>query len=222
MFALNSSANSLLPDNVVNEKPTLAADQSTTYLILQANLSTPCNNYKAGFNFVKLLLDIPRQFFNGEFDNHKKPSPDIVSSSLFTSLECNWRCIKRSASKSGSFSCPTMTAVIFQIFTSHTKVENIYLLAVWWKTDGKISRLNIAIMVQLTRLCEGRKYLPMSHWQGVKLCEVFIKLLPTRLIATQLYLSPFLPRSKTAQQCVEFISANFWRTSTSSRSVRTS
>ncbi|KRZ95190.1 hypothetical protein T08_2648 [Trichinella sp. T8] len=43
MFALNSSANSLLPDNVVNEKPTLAADQSTTYLILQANLSTPCN-----------------------------------------------------------------------------------------------------------------------------------------------------------------------------------
>ncbi|KRX73110.1 hypothetical protein T06_11906 [Trichinella sp. T6] len=164
----------------------------------------------------------PRQFFNGEFDNHKKPSPDIVSSSLFTSLECNWRCIKRSASKSGSFSCPTMTAVIFQIFTSHTKVENIYLLAVWWKTDGKISRLNIAIMIQLTRLCEGRKYLPMSHWQGVKLCEVFIKLLPTRLIATQLYLSPFLPRSKTAQQCVEFILANFWRTSTSSRSVRTS
>ncbi|KRY18532.1 hypothetical protein T12_7488 [Trichinella patagoniensis] len=96
MFALNSSANSLLPDNVVNEKPTLAADQSTTYLILQANLSTPCNNtffgllivytanclhfkietiltirlimvcpfycmekgYKAGFNFVKLLLDM--------------------------------------------------------------------------------------------------------------------------------------------------------------------
>ncbi|KRY41901.1 hypothetical protein T01_5688 [Trichinella spiralis] len=48
MFALNSSANSLLPDNVVNEKPTLAADQSTTYLLLQANLSTPCNNTFVG------------------------------------------------------------------------------------------------------------------------------------------------------------------------------
>ncbi|KRZ04145.1 hypothetical protein T11_16152 [Trichinella zimbabwensis] len=26
-------------------------------------------------------------------------------------------------------------------------------------------------MVQLTRLCEGQKYPPVSQWQGVKLCE---------------------------------------------------
>ncbi|KRY76471.1 hypothetical protein T4A_7736 [Trichinella pseudospiralis] len=37
MFALNSFANSLLADNVVNEKFTLAADQSTifTYFFMQ-------------------------------------------------------------------------------------------------------------------------------------------------------------------------------------------